>query len=341
MRSVVLNTLGGRLELCESPDPPAPNHEQICVRVLACAVSPLNIKALKMFCDGSTANVGFEVVGTVVKVGSHVDRFAENDQVMAYLPLDTRSSGYGDYCVVSACWAVKIPDALAAQPHACAAAIRAGVQAYTALYYQHRLCAGDTVLVCEGTTESRQVMIQLARHWGAKVIATVTSPLAAQRLEHESAVSNVIDLSVRGTALVPSVMEVTGGLGVDCIIDAGALKPASDEGGSAPTKHQLLTCLAAGGKWVTMVPDLQLDPPDSQLLYFKGASLCFLNEQTWALSGAQQGRFLHIMGDLAAKLAAGVVKPSVSKVVALGDLLGDWNARGPAVVGKVVLSPSQ
>ena len=36
-----------------------------------------------MFCDGSTANVGFEVVGTVVKVGSHVDRFAENDQVRA------------------------------------------------------------------------------------------------------------------------------------------------------------------------------------------------------------------------------------------------------------------
>ena len=30
-----------------------------------------------------------------------------------------------------------------------------------------------------------------------------------------------------------------------------------------------------------MVSDLQLDPPDSQLLYWKGGSICFLNEFVW------------------------------------------------------------
>lgn len=52
-----------------------------------------------------------------------------------------------------------------------------------------------------------------------------------------------------------------------------------------------------------MVPNLQLDPPDAQLLYWKGCSVCFLNEHAWALSGSQQGRFLHMLTDLMSQVS--------------------------------------
>ena len=43
------------------------------------------------------------------------------------------------------------------------------IKAYTALHYQARVCAGDTVLILDGASPFGMVAIQLARQWGAKV----------------------------------------------------------------------------------------------------------------------------------------------------------------------------
>ena len=76
----------------------------------------------------------------------------------------------------------------------------------------------------------------------------------------------------------------------------------------SPTKNQLIKCLAVGGQWVTSQPKLQLDPPDSHLLMMKGASLHFLYEPVWQLSGARQGDYLHILQSTMAKLEDGTLK---------------------------------
>eukprot|EP00040_Diaphanoeca_grandis_P035011 m.219096 g.219096 ORF g.219096 m.219096 type:complete len:116 (-) comp33288_c2_seq3:96-443(-) len=87
-----------------------------------------------------------------------------------------------------------------------------------------------------------------------------------------------------------------------------------------PTKHDILTCLASGGKWVTMGPDVQLDPPDSQLLHWKCASVCFSNQYVWALAGSQQGRLLHILADIVKMVAKGVVLPNNIETVSIDSL---------------------
>lgn len=53
-----------------------------------------------------------------------------------------------------------------------AAGIGDCVRAYTALHYQARICAGDTVLVIDGACPFGAAAIQVARHWGAKVLFT-------------------------------------------------------------------------------------------------------------------------------------------------------------------------
>lgn len=47
------------------------------------------------------------------------------------------------------------------------------VRAYTALHYQARICAGDTVLVIDGASSFGTAAIQIARLWGAKVCNTI------------------------------------------------------------------------------------------------------------------------------------------------------------------------
>ena len=77
---------------------------------------------------------------------------------------------------------------------------------------------------------------------------------------------------------------------------------------SLPTKHQLISCLASRGQWVTTQPRLQLDPPESQLLLMKGASLHFLFEPVWCLSGAHQGHYLQTMKSIVTKLEEKTLK---------------------------------
>ena len=86
-----------------------------------------------------------------------------------------------------------------------------------------------------------------------------------------------------------------------------------------PTKHQLVSCLATRGQWVTRQHNLQLDPPESQLLLMKGASLHFLFESGWALSGAHQGDYLLMLKNIVSRIEDGTLKyvrngPSINRL---------------------------
>ncbi len=54
-------------------------------------------------------------------------------------------------------------------------------------------------------------------------------------------------------------------------------------------------------------PSRQLDPPDSEQLFLRGASLSFLFSQAWLLSPLNQGRYIHILRDLLEKVGAAAI----------------------------------
>ena len=65
--------------------------------------------------------------------------------------------------------------------------------------------------------------------------------------------------------LLSYVMEETGGLGVNVIIDGGVRQFANEDdhllvkdSKSGALKHELLSCLAVGGRWVTSHSQLQV-----------------------------------------------------------------------------------
>ena len=87
-------------------------------------------------------------------------------------------------------------------------------------------------------------------------------------------------------ALAEVVLKETGGLGVDCVLET-----CSGDESPEFTKHDIVTVLAAGGRWVTTQQNLQLDPPHSHLLFLKGATMSFLFPSVWLLSSSQIGRY--------------------------------------------------
>uniref|UniRef100_G3PBI3 Crystallin, zeta (quinone reductase)-like 1 n=1 Tax=Gasterosteus aculeatus aculeatus TaxID=481459 RepID=G3PBI3_GASAC len=273
------------------------------VQVKACGLSPLDLKLLDdIGVHRDLIPVGREVAGVVLQVGSQVSFFHPEEEVVVQKPEK----------LSSVCAAGALRDALCA---------------YTALHTHARMAAGHTLLVMDGASSFGLMCIQLACYHGVKVFTTSHSPQKHAFLEQlrpsvgvqDPLVAKVIPVFNGPSDLLPAVVEETGGLGVDIVIDSGVRlhEEESEEAKLLPHKHDVISVLGVGGHWVTSQKDLQLDPPDCRLLYLKSASLSFLNHEVWTASSAQQGRYLHILKDIVEKMSTGVLRPQPEEAVPL------------------------
>jgi len=165
-----------------------------------------------------------------------------------------------------------------------------GLRAFTALHYKFNLKGGETILVLNGASLSGQMAIQLALSRGAKVITTISTNKQKDFLHTTLGIEKIIDLQKE--SLVSSILEETGGVGVDYILDE-----SDDNDIEKIPQNQILQILAPNGFWGTS-KNIQLDPPQSKILTLKGASLVFLFRHSWTLFNTQQGRLLHILQEL-------------------------------------------
>ncbi|GLH01212.1 Quinone oxidoreductase-like protein 1 [Gryllus bimaculatus] len=275
--------------------------------------------------------VGCDIAGIVLAVGPEVTTLCVGAAVVGVVPLDYEQSGCSDFVVLEEFDVAPKPDGVSFVE--AAACIGDAVKAYTALHYLGRLTSGDTVLILNGASPFGSVCIQLAHHWGAKILTTsCTEEEKSLLLQLNIEALHIIELNQKNSSLKSLVMLETGNLGVDIIVDQGLMQfcqqniiSDSDNRLSSvkyfPTKHDVISCLAVGGRWVTSRADMQLDPPNSRLLYLRCATLGFLFEQAWMMSNAQQGRYQHILMDIMEKVASGIVRPNVHKVISFETVL--------------------
>ncbi|XP_022081677.1 quinone oxidoreductase-like protein 1 [Acanthaster planci] len=332
---------------------PEPADGQVLIQVRACGLSPVRLDVIReLQLDTQCLPIGREVAGVVTKIGGGVTRCKVGDEVAGVLPVDSICSGCAEYCVASDHDIVIKP--MRVSFHDAAAGIGDAVRAFTVLHYLARVCAGDTVLVINGARSSGTITIQLAQHWGAKVLATASSKEESIFLESfKPELAQVIETDQsKKYALIQQCIEETGGLGVDCIIDDGVSMFPKDEEDPAlsprkqkklrtlPTKHEVISALGVGGRWVTSQTDLQIDPPDSQLLHMRCASVSYLNEAVWNLSCGQLGRYLHILQSAIDKLADGVLRPNIASCISLDEACQAYSKLPSQTIGKTVVEIS-
>jgi NADPH:quinone reductase-like Zn-dependent oxidoreductase len=85
----------------------------------------------------------------VESIGTSVTEFKIGDEVVGLSSLDI-GGGYAEYAVMKKYNLVKKPSLLSHEK--AAAIVAAGIRAYTALHYQMRLTAGDSILICNGVS---------------------------------------------------------------------------------------------------------------------------------------------------------------------------------------------
>ncbi|KAI3336843.1 putative polyketide synthase [Xylariaceae sp. AK1471] len=94
------------------------------------------------------------------------------------------------------------------------------VTAYQSLYEVGRLAPGETVLIHSAAGGLGQAAIQLAKHIGAKIFATVGSMAKRQLLMDEYEIPQDHVFSSRGLSFAKGIMRMTNGKGVDVVLNS-------------------------------------------------------------------------------------------------------------------------
>jgi NADPH2:quinone reductase len=214
MRAVVAPSAGGPEVLVVEMRPvPAPGEGEILVRVAAAGVNRPDVsQRLGRYPPppGASDILGLEVAGEIAAVGPGATRFRRGDVVMGLVP----GGGYAEYARVHESNALRVPERLSL--------IEAGAipetyfTVWTNVFERGRLQAGETLLVHGGTSGIGTTAIQLAKAFGASVIATAGSAAkceACRRLGADVAVD------YREQDFVAETLAATGGRGADVILD--------------------------------------------------------------------------------------------------------------------------
>jgi NADPH2:quinone reductase len=233
VRAVVCEAFGGPEVLAarEVPDPTPPGPGELQVRINARGVQYVDVLMLAgkyQFRPEPPFIPGSEGAGEVASVGAGVDGFKPGDRVMCRQRL-------GAFAELGNCRAEDC-DPIPATMRLEEAAVFRNVYhtAYHALLQRGRLKAGEWVLIHGAAGGIGLPAIQIAKLYGARVIATASTE-EKRAICLEEGADYAIDYQA---GFRDKVMDLTGGRGIDIIYD-----PVN-----GPTFEESLRCLAWGGR---------------------------------------------------------------------------------------------
>ena len=214
MKAIVVENPGPdyRLRLSEI-ERPAPGPGQILIKVAAAGVNRADLHQARGAYPpppGAPQTLGMEVAGHVVETGDDAGPFKKGDAVCALIG----GGGYAEYACADASAVLSVPPSLALAD--AAALPEALFTAWTNVMDTGRLKPGETFLVHGGTSGIGVIAIQMFAVLGHDVFATAGSAekcVLCQKLGARRAIN------YRDEDFVAVVKEMTGGKGVDVILD--------------------------------------------------------------------------------------------------------------------------
>ena len=194
--------------------PPEPSPGEVLVRVHAVSLNPVDMKLI----HGGHPEwhyphiPGVDGAGVVEAVGDGVSRPRVGDRVCFHH--DLRKPGtFAEWVCVAAHVAAAIPDGVSFE--SAAALPCAGGTALQALDRKMHVRAGQTVFVHGGSGGVGSYAVQIAKAKGARVIATASPRNHA--FVRDLGADEMLDY--RAHDLVQQVKALTGGVGVDALLD--------------------------------------------------------------------------------------------------------------------------
>ncbi len=214
MTAIAIDGKGGPEVLVARQMPvPLPGPGQLLIKVHAAGINRPDVlqrQGLYPAPKGHSEIPGLEVAGEIAAAGAGTNRFKPGDKVMALV----NGGGYAQYCIADEPATLPLPEGLSMIE--AAAVPETFFTVWHNVFERARLQPGEWFMVHGGTSGIGVTAIQLAKAFGAKVIATAGSAdkcAACTRLGADRAVD------YRSEDFVEVVKEVTGKRGVDVILD--------------------------------------------------------------------------------------------------------------------------
>ncbi len=213
MKALVQTGRGGPdvLQVKDWPDPEA-GRGQVRIKVHACGLNFAELQARIGFYPEAPkppAVLGYEVAGEVESMGEDVNDFEVGQRVFAM----TRFGGNAELAVADKRSAIPMPDDMSFQEGA--AIPVAYSTAYAALVLGANVQPEDKVLIHGAAGGVGIAATQLARHAGAEIFGTASAH--KHDAIREQGVKHPIDY--RNENVNDAVLEITGGEGLDVILD--------------------------------------------------------------------------------------------------------------------------
>jgi putative PIG3 family NAD(P)H quinone oxidoreductase len=192
---------------------PQPAEGEVLVKVAAAGVNRPDImqrQGLYPPPKGASEIPGLEIAGEVVALGAGVKRWKLGDKVMALVV----GGGYAEYCLAHEGHALPVPPGLTLVE---AAAIpETFFTVWHNTFERGRLRAVETLLVHGGSSGIGTAAIQLAKAFGARVIATAGS---AEKCEACRKLGADLAVNYKAEDFVAATKTATGGKGADVVLD--------------------------------------------------------------------------------------------------------------------------
>jgi NADPH2:quinone reductase len=192
---------------------PEPTAGEVLIRIAAAGINradTLQRMGRYPMPPGASDIPGLECSGTIVKLGEGVNGWKAGDQVCALLVAD----GYGEYCAVPAVQCLPVPKGVGMVD--AGGLMETFCTVWTNVFDRIHLKAGEVFLQQGGSSGIGITAIQLAKAFGAKVLATAGSEEKCQACRDFGA---DVAINYKTQDFVKVGKEFTNGRGVDAIFD--------------------------------------------------------------------------------------------------------------------------
>lgn len=307
---------------------PSPGPGEVRIRVAATSVNPVDIKirsgAAQALCPPLPARLHGDVSGTIDAVGEGVSRFVEGDKVYGCVGGVGKVQGtLAEYVIADSDLVAHAPQSIALEEAAALPLVT--ITAWEGLDKAH-VVSGEHMLVFGGTGGVGHVALQLAKHRGAQISATVGSESKAAIARSLGADHTIL---YKTQSSEEYVAELTDGKGFDTAFDTVGGPNISTAVSSVKANGQVI-CIQGRGEI------------DGGQLHMHGTSLHLVFMLIPLLHNIDRARHGRILNEAAKMVDAEKLKPLIDDKRFRFEQIADAHAYAASgeQIGKVIVTAS-
>jgi len=302
MKAIRLHNYGGVDELKFEEVPiPEPGEGEARIKIEAIGVNFIDIYLRMGRYKGSLPMILGQEAGAIVDaVGPNVSEFKPGDRVAAYSNL---LGAYAEFTTIPVWKLVHLPNKVSLEE--AGALTLQGLTAHYLTHSTYKIKKGDSVLIHAAGGGTGQLVVQMAKMLGARVIGTVSTEEKA-RLAREAGADEIINYLE--TDFEAEVRRITNDIGVDVAYDSVG----------KDTFEKSLNCIRKRGMMVLFGQSSGAAPAfDPQSLNPKGS--LYLTRPTVAHYTGDREELLWRMNDIFNWIEAGKLKLRIDQTFSLSN----------------------